>query len=79
MQAKQANGYTFGMLKTDSGLSLDVGSLNRKLNGEQAFDENEASALARVLGVRSADVAKAAKLAKDLGGAVVWAKRARAS
>lgn len=79
LEAMQAKGYTFGRLKEESGLTVDLGSLNRKLHGEQAIDAHEAQALAKVLGIRSADVTKATKLAKDLGGAVVWAKRARAS
>lgn len=73
-------GYTGQRLLEESGLSCDLSSLNRKLNGFQTLDGKEAAKLAEVLGVKYSAVTRATALAETLGGTVCWpAERRRAS
>lgn len=78
--AIKSKGYTRQRLLEESGLDCDLSSLNRKLNGFQTLDGEEAAKLAAVLDVKHDKVSRAATLAAALGGTVCWpAERRRAS
>lgn len=70
--AMEMKGYTYARLLEESGLTCDLSSLNRKINGGQALDANEGRVLARVLGVKAATVDKLVVLAESLGVTVAW-------
>jgi hypothetical protein len=70
--AMEAKGYTYVRLLEESGLSCDLSSLHRKLNGSQGLDAKEGQALAKVLGVRVATIDKVIHLAESLGVDVSW-------
>ena len=70
--AMEARGYTYDRLLQESGLDIDVSSLNRKLNGAQSLSGDEGLALAKALGVRAATVDRVLRLAETIGVNVAW-------
>lgn len=70
--AIRSRGYTHERLLLESGLSCDLSSLNRKLNGGQGLEAHEARDLARVLGVRVAGIDRMLSIADELGAVASW-------
>lgn len=70
--------YTYTRLLEESGLGINVSSLNRKLNGDQPLSADEGAALAGVLRPGHVPaIERLRDLAGALGGRVSWGQERR--